>query len=146
MSQKELQRIKVTENAIQGRLSVGEAAELLQLSERQVKRLKGRQDCSEPDWVHHRNTGREPGNAIPEEVRRQVVQLATGKYAGFNDSHLQEKLSQVEGLPISRQSVRRILRKARIASPQKRRLPKYRVRRERGPQEGRNAAGGRQSA
>ena len=38
MSQKELQRVKVIENAVSGRLSVSEAALLLQLSERQVQR------------------------------------------------------------------------------------------------------------
>jgi hypothetical protein len=34
--------VKVIENAVAGRLSVGEAAGLLQLSERQVQRLKRR--------------------------------------------------------------------------------------------------------
>ena len=42
MSQKEFQRVKVIENAVGGRLSVSEAAALLQLSERQVQRLSGR--------------------------------------------------------------------------------------------------------
>src|ERR1700687_186460 len=42
MSQKEFQRVKVIENAVGGRLSVSEAARLLQLSERQVQRLKQR--------------------------------------------------------------------------------------------------------
>ena len=37
MSQKEFQRVKVIENAVDGRLSVSEAAGLLQLSERQVQ-------------------------------------------------------------------------------------------------------------
>ena len=40
MSQKEFQRVKVIENAAGGRLSVREAARLLQLSTRQVQRLK----------------------------------------------------------------------------------------------------------
>lgn len=42
MSQKEFQRVKVIENAVGGRLSVREASRLLQLSERQVQRLKRR--------------------------------------------------------------------------------------------------------
>ena len=42
MSQKEFQRVKVIENAAGGRLSVREASRLLQLSERQVQRLKRR--------------------------------------------------------------------------------------------------------
>lgn len=135
MSQSELQRLKVIENAVEGRLTVSEAAELLQLSARQVKRLKREHDRADATWVHHGNRGRKPPNAICEAVRRQVVELASGKYAGFNDSHLHEKLS-AEEIAISRQSVRRILREARIASPQKRRAPKYRSRRERRPQEG----------
>jgi predicted HTH domain antitoxin len=42
LSQKELQRVKVIENAVEGRLTVGQASELLGLSERQVKRLKAK--------------------------------------------------------------------------------------------------------
>ena len=136
MSQKELQRIQVVENAVAGRLTVREAAELLQLSERQVKRLKQRCDSAGREWVHHGNRGRAPANAISEEVRQRVVDLASGKFTGFNDSHLQEKLTIVEGIVLSRPSVRRILRKAQIESPQKRRAPKYRSRRERRAQEG----------
>jgi transposase len=136
LSQKELQRIKVVENAVEGRLSVAEAAELLQLSSRQVKRLKRAYEAKDAGWVHHGNQDRQPSNAISEEVRRQVTDLARGKYAGFNDSHLQEKLVEKEGLKLSRASVRRILRLAGIRSPQKRRPPKYRSRRERRAQEG----------
>lgn len=131
MSQKELQRIQVIENAVAGRLTVREAAELLQLSERQVKRLKQRCDSGSGEWVHHGNRGHVPANAISEENRQLVVELASGKYTGFNDSHLQEKLAV-----FSRPSVRRILRKAQIQSPQKRRAPKYRSRRERRAREG----------
>jgi transposase len=136
LSQKELQRIKVVENAVEGRLSVSEAAELLQLSSRQVKRLKAKFDTDDAGWVHHGNQGRQPVHAIPEEIRSRVIELARGKYAGFNDSHLHEKLIDAEGLALSRPSVRRFLREAGIRSPQKRRPSKYRSRRERRPQEG----------
>ena len=53
VSQKELQRVKVIENAVDGRLSVSEAARLLQLSERQVQRLKRRFCPDSVAWVHH---------------------------------------------------------------------------------------------
>jgi transposase len=135
LSQKELQRIQVVENAVTGKLRVLEAAELLQLSERQVKRLKQRHQPG-GEWVHHGNRGRLPANSIPESVRQQVVELARGKYAGFNDSHLQEKLASAEGIGVSRPTVQRILRGAGIRSPQKRRAPRYRSRRERRAQEG----------
>lgn len=136
MSQKELQRIKVVESAVEGRLSVAEAAELLQLSTRQVKRLKCDYNPASAVWVHHGNQNRPPPNAIALTLRSCIIDLANGKYVGFNDTHLQEKLTEVEGLGVSRASVRRILRAAGIRSPQKRRPPKYRSRRERRPQEG----------
>jgi transposase len=53
MSQKEFQRVKVIENAASGRLSVREASRLLQLSERQVQRLKRRYRPDSLAWVQH---------------------------------------------------------------------------------------------
>lgn len=64
------------------------------------------------------------------------MELRRGKYAGFNDQHFTEKLVEVEGLELSRETVRRILREAGIRSPRKRRPPKHRQRRERKAQAG----------
>ena len=136
LSEKQLQRIKVVENVAEGRLTIGEAAELLGLSSRQVKRLKQRFDAKNVEWVYHGNQGRKPANRIASAVRKRVVQLARGVYVGFNDHHLQEKLAEQENLRLSRQSVRRILRQAGVASPQRRRARKYRSRRERREREG----------
>ena len=98
MSQKQLQRIKAMENVAQARLTIREAAELLALSQRQVKRLKQRFDAEDVGWVYHGNRGQRPANCLPDMVRDQVSELARGRYAGFNDHHLQEKLTQQEGL------------------------------------------------
>ena len=136
MSQEQVQRIKVIENAVAGRITVPEAAEYLNLSERQVKRLKRAHDEGDAGWVQHGNQGRSPANAVSAATRQRVEELARGKYAGFNDSHLHEKLTGVEGLVLSRPSVERILREAGLRSPQKRRPQKYRSRRERREQEG----------
>jgi transposase len=136
LSQKQLQRIVVIENAVAGRVSVREAAEALGRSVRQVKRLKQRFDRSDPRWVLHGSRGRAPANRTPEQLRQRMVELARGKYAGFNDTHLCEKLAREEAIVVSRSTVRRILRQAGLASPQKRRPAKYRSRRLRRAQEG----------
>jgi transposase len=129
MSQKEFQRVKVIENAVGGRLCVGEAARLLQLSERQVQRLKRRYRPDSVAWVQHGNGGRPMPWAFPLPQKVLILTLARGKYQGFNDSHLCQKLNAEENLPVSRETVRRILRGAQLASPQKRRPRKYRSRR-----------------
>jgi len=136
MSQKEFQRVKVIENAVAGRLSVSEAARLLQLSNRQVQRLKRRFCPDSVAWVHHGNRGRPMPWALPAALRRTILDLARGKYQGFNDSHLCQKLHSEENLVVSRETVRRILRRAQLASPQKRRPRQYRTRRLRRPRFG----------
>jgi hypothetical protein len=69
MSQKEFQRVKVIENAVAGRLRVSEAARLLQLSERQVQRLKRRYRPDSVAWVHHGNRGRPMPQALTAALR-----------------------------------------------------------------------------
>jgi len=129
MSQKEFQRVKVIENAAGGRLSVREASRLLHLSERQVQRLKRRYQPDSLSWVQHGNRGRTMPWAVSPPQKQLILTLARGKYRGFNDSHLTEKLCAEEGLALGRETVRRILRAAKLASPQKRRPRKYRSRR-----------------
>src|SRR6202051_5128923 len=129
MSQKEFQRVRVIENAAGGRLSVGEASQLLQLSERQVQRLKRRYRPDSIAWVQHGNRGRPMPWALPLPQKQLILNLARSKYQGFNDSHLAEKLRTEENLGLSRETVRRILRAAKLASPQKRRPRQYRSRR-----------------
>jgi hypothetical protein len=131
LSQRELQRVKVIENAVQGRITVAEASGLLQLSGRQVKRLKARYEAEQVDWVRHGNRGQRKPWAISEAVKKRIIELAQGRYAGFNDSHLTEKLVEVEKILVSRETVRRLLRGAKLKSPQRRRARKYRARRER---------------
>jgi transposase len=136
MSQKEFQRVKVIENAASGRLSVREAARLLQLSQRQVQRLKRRYRPDSVAWVQHGNRGRPMPWALSAPQRQLILHLARSKYAGFNDSHLCEKLHAEENLGVSRETVRRLLRQSGIASPQKRRPRQYRARRVPRPRRG----------
>src|SRR4029077_19231989 len=108
MSQKEFQRVKVIENAAGGRLSVREASRLLQLSERQVERLKRRYQPDSVSWVRHGNRGCAMPWAVSVPQKQLIVTLARGKYQGFNDSHLAKKLRTEEHLTVSRETVRRI--------------------------------------
>jgi transposase len=136
LSQKQLQRLQVIEKAVEGRLSVREAAPLLELSERQVQRLKRRFQPGSADWLSHGNCGLAKPWALSADWRQRVLDLARSRYAGFNDSHLHEKLVAEEGFPFTRECLRRLLRAAGLASPQKRRPRKYRARRQRRPRFG----------
>jgi transposase len=129
LSQRELQRVAVISNCVKGEMACASAAALLSLSVRQVKRLKKRMREGGEAALAHANRGRPSARRTPERVRRKVLALARGKYAGFNDHHLAEKLNEVEGLPLSRETLRRLLRRAGIGSPRKHRAPAHRQRR-----------------
>jgi hypothetical protein len=118
------------------RISVGQAAEALGVTPRQVRRLRVTLRHAGPAGLVHGNRGRESARRLPDALRNQIVALARCRYAGLNDHHLTEKLTTVEGLAVSRATVQRVLRAAGLASPRRRRPPRHRARRPRKPQAG----------
>ncbi|MGB2672624.1 MAG: ISNCY family transposase [Candidatus Acidiferrum sp.] len=129
LSQKELQRVSVIGACIKGDMACARAAVLLSLSVRQVKRWKKRMREEGEAALAHANRGRPSPRRLPDDAAAQIVQLARGTYAGFNDHHLCEKLVEREGFSISRETLRRLLRQNGIGSPRKRRAPAHRQRR-----------------
>src|ERR1700734_4273579 len=136
LSQKELQRVSVISSCVKGDMACARAAELLSLSIRHVKRLKQRLREQGEAALAHANRGRPSPRRLPSDVRQAVIRLARTTYAGFNDHHLCEKLCEVEGFSLSRESLRRLLREAGLGSPRKRRAPAHRQRRLRSAREG----------
>jgi transposase len=132
----EEQRARVLNQVLGGHCTVGEAAEVLGLSVRQVRRQKRAYEEGGIRALLHGNRGRQPVHALPIELTDRVVGLAQTRYAGCNDQHFTELLAEREEIGLSRSSVRRILRKAGLRSPRKRRAPRHRSRRERMAQEG----------
>src|SRR6201988_4743803 len=129
LSQKELQRVSVIRACIKGEMACARAAALLCMSVRQIKRLKKRVREDGEAALAHANRGRPSHRRLPDAVRRRIVQLARGTYAGVNDHHLCEKLVEREGFSLSRETLRRLLRKNGLGSPRKRRAPAHRQRR-----------------
>ena len=129
-------RLEIIQRVFRGELTVLRAAVILGLSERQCYRIKRRVHQQGPKGVIHRNRGRPCERKVKEKMLRRVVQLAQGKYQGFNDHHLTEKLKEHEQIELSREKVRRILRSEGILSPRKRRTAKHRSRRDRRLAEG----------
>ena len=136
MNQQEQQRVIVLTQVVSGSMTVAEATVQMGVCEQQAKRLLAGFRRDGVVAVVHGNRGRQPAHTVTEETRRQVRALATGKYTGFNPQHLTEQLDEVEGITLSRSTVRRILAGKGIASPRTRRSPPARVRRERWAQAG----------
>jgi transposase len=119
LNTQEQKRVMVLNRLLVGQLTAAEAAVLLSLSERQVRRLYAAYRKEGAAALAHGNRGRKPVQAISEEVRHQVIELARTTYVGCNYQHLRDLLAERDGIELSRTSVRRILLTAGIGTPRK---------------------------
>lgn len=131
MSQKEAPRAGLARAAGDGKITNAEGASALGISARQFRRVRAAYRDEGAAGLVHGNRGQPSPRRLSAEQRQQIVNLMVGKYAGFNDCHLTEKLRTVEKLPLSRELVRRLRLEAKLPAKRKRRAPKHRRRRER---------------
>ncbi len=136
MTQKEITRLRVINQTIDGVLTIREAAELLNLSERQVLRLKKGVVEQGPAFIIHKNRGRKPEHAITDNIKNLIVELKQTKYKEANFNHFQELLLEIESIAVSYSTVYRILSDAGIKSPKTHSKHNPHSRRKRKPQKG----------
>ncbi len=120
MNQEERNKLYVARCLLDKKITIREGAELLHLSERQVKRLKKGVREQGDTFVIHKNRGRKPGHALSNEIKNIVINLKKQeKYSQANFSHFQELLEEHESIHLSKSSVYRILTSEGIESTKK---------------------------
>ena len=135
LNSKEQKKLMVISKVERGEVGGREAAAILGISLRHLRRLIAGYRRDGVRALAHGNRGRTPANALDDGLRRWVIELAGSTYAGCNTQHFTELLSECDGLRLSRSTVRRILIENGISGPRKRKPPRHRRRRERYPQE-----------
>ena len=111
MSAKELRRGEVLSRVKRGELKLTEAAELLDVSYRQAKRLKKRYGEGGSKAMVHGNVGR-ASNRADDKRREQVLDLVRKNYSGepherFGPTLASEHLAADHGLEVPRETLRR---------------------------------------
>lgn len=109
MSQRELSRLEVIQRVGNKRLTQREAGSLLKLSVRQVKRLVRAYRKGGAAALQSKRRGHRSNNHLPEELVSQVGQLLRSRYYDFGPTLAQEKLTEEDGLRLSRESVRHLM-------------------------------------
>lgn len=139
LSQEKLKQAHVLARLVDDEtFTIAEAAEKMGLSERHVKRLKGAFKKHGAEALVHKNIGRPPAHAVPEDIRKQIIELKTSKlFEKANFCHFREILAREKfNIHISYSSLHGILTSAGIKSPKKRRPAKKHRRRKRKTREG----------
>jgi transposase len=97
LTKKEQSRLMVLNGVEVGRISAREAAEVLSLSLRHVRRILAAYRKEGAAGLAHGNRGRKPHNALNDERKKRVLDLAQSTYVGCNTQHLTELLARTGG-------------------------------------------------
>jgi transposase len=121
---------------MRGELRQARAAELLGIGVRQVKRLVRSYRCEGEASVVSRRRGKPSNNRLDAAKAAAIEAALRTRYADFGATLASEKLGEVEGVSVSRETVRQIQIRLGLWRPKRRRAKKIFQVRERRPRFG----------
>ncbi|MBL6983962.1 MAG: ISNCY family transposase [Anaerolineales bacterium] len=131
MSNKELTRLDVMQRLEEKRLKQREAAEMLAISERHVRRLFRAYKAGGAEELISKRRGKASNNRLAPKVVTQARDLIYERYDDFGPTLAHEKLTEIHGLKISRESVRGLMITEGLWKPKKLKRPPVHQMRER---------------
>lgn len=136
MSQKEVGRLRVIEQVLRGELGQHEAAAMLQISVRQLRRLQRRYEAEGERALAHGLRGRASNRKHDANLVLQAQGLVAQHYGDFGPTLAAEMLAEHHGISLSIESVRTLMRQAGLWRAKPKRLKPIHPLRERRPRRG----------
>jgi transposase len=128
----ELREHKIINQALAGKLTNRQAAEELDLTVRQIQRLKIKVREGGVTGLVHGNRERKPNNTFLPEFVEHIVKIIKEKYYDFGPTLATEKLLENHGIKISKEKIRRAMSEAGLWQMKSRKIhAHYRAWRER---------------
>lgn len=109
LSDHELKCAEILQECLAKRCTNRQAAELLQLSIRQIQRLKKRFKRHGATALASKQRGRPSNNQLPKMTTGRVRELLHSRYRDFGPTLAHEKLFEAHDLPLSRETVRQLM-------------------------------------
>lgn len=129
LTMKEIKRLKVVSMLEEKLMTRAEAAEKLNVSERQVYRIqKSYREKGEQGLVHG-NRGKPSQKRVSKKVHTKIKTLLEKQYSDYNTLHFQEILAEEYGINISYSTLQSIRRAAGYPTPRKKKAQPHRKRR-----------------
>ena len=123
MSPRELRRLHFVKNAMEKVITQAEAAETIEISERQVRRMVRRIRAAGEIGIVHGSRGRPSNRATPDKVKHKVLDLFKKQYPDFGPTLASEKLFERDKIALSDETLRLWLLEAKIPYKQRRKRP-----------------------
>lgn len=110
MTEEELKRKTIIEQAVEKRISQKEGARRLGISERHFRRILSRYRAKGDIGLVSGHRGKPSNNWMKEQLRNEVGKFVSEPIlSGFGPTLLNEKLAEYTGIVISKESMRRIM-------------------------------------
>lgn len=119
MTQKEAKRYEIIKDLIAKKIDGTEAAKQMDLSVRQVKRIKAAVKEKKIKGIIHGNRGKKSNHQIDKEVVEEAKKLLYEKYHDFNPLLAQEHLRDDDKIEASKETVRQWMIEEKLWRPKK---------------------------
>ncbi len=100
MSQKELKRLHVIHKVLEEKLKQIDAAHILGISDRQIRRIVKRAREEGDEGIMHKSRGRGSNRALPKKIKERVIKLYRERYRDFGPTLAREKLIEINKIKI----------------------------------------------
>lgn len=124
MTMREADRLKTIQAVVDRMLRVGQAAQRLGLSRRQLERLVQRYKDEGVAGRVSRKRGRPSNRQLAPGVAERATALIRDRYADFGPTLACEKRRECHGLPLAKETVRVLMMAAGLWTPRKQRAAK----------------------
>lgn len=131
MSLKEVKKYDVLKKLINKEFNGTKASRLLELSIRQIRRLKSRVAESGAEGLIHGNRGQPSNRSIPDKERKRIAALIEEKYSDFGPLLASEKLEELHQIKRDKGTIRSIMIKNDLWKPHSKKKETHRSWRER---------------
>lgn len=131
MSQKEVKKYDIIKKVIDKLLSGSEAAKLLNLSTRHIRRLKKRVIEKGIKGLIHGSRGKQGNRSIPEKEKKEIIELLHEHYHDFGPLLASEKLDEVHKIKRDKSTIRAIMIAEKLWKPKQKKKETHREWRQR---------------
>lgn len=115
---KEINRLKILQDVVERNLRPGQAAEMLGITPRHCSRLLKRYRQSGPLGMNNQSRGRTGNRLLPTSLTDQALSIIRERYRDFGPTLAREKLEEVHGLVLGKETIRRLMIKAGLWIPE----------------------------
>ncbi len=118
-SVKEINRLKILQDVIDRNLRPGQAAEMLGITPRHCSRLLKRYRQYGPLGMNNQSRGRTGNRLLPASLTDQALSIIREHYRDFGPTLAREKLEEVHGLVLGKETIRRLMINAGLWIPRR---------------------------